>query len=65
MKCKTREELGFHRDGHLLIIDDVVEVSERIQNMSHEERLRRIKILEEEGRKEREKITNRRTLLDI
>ena len=51
---KTREELGFYRDGKLLIIDDVVEIPDEIGNMSEEELDAEIAILEaktiEEGR---------------
>ncbi len=56
---------GYQRDGKILIIDDLVEVSEEIKNLSYEERERQIKILEEQGRKEREKIKERKKLLPI
>lgn len=36
--------------------DDTFEVSERVKNMSHEERMRAIRELEEKGRKEAENI---------
>lgn len=56
---------GYQRDGKILIIDDLVEVSEEIKNLSFEERERQIKILEKQGRKEREKIKERKKLLPI
>lgn len=55
---------GFKRDGKTLIIDDMFEVSEKIKNMPYEEREKRIRILEEQGRREKAKIKpeNRKTL---
>lgn len=52
-------------DGKLYIVYDKFEVSDEIKNMSHEEMERQIKILEEEGRREREKIKERKTLLSV
>lgn len=52
-------------DGKLYIVYDKFEISEEVENMSEEERERRIKILEEQGRREREKIKERKKLLDI
>lgn len=45
------------------VIDDSFKVSEEVKNMSEEERHRLASILEEDGRREREKIKNRKTLL--
>lgn len=39
--------------------DDTFEVSEEVKNMSHEERMKRIKLFEEIGRKEAENILDR------
>lgn len=47
------------------VVDDTFRISEEIERMSDEERRQQIKIWEEEGRQEREKITKRKTLLDI
>ena len=52
-------------DGKLYIVYDKFEISEEVENMSEEEIERRIKILEEQGRREREKIKERKKLLDI
>lgn len=52
MEEKTIESLGFYRDGKIFIIDDDVTIPDWIENMPKEERERRIKILEEKGRKE-------------
>lgn len=45
------------------VLDDTFEISEEIMNMSDEEMERQIKILEEQGRREREEIANSRGLL--
>ncbi|MDE7432342.1 MAG: hypothetical protein K2N34_10585 [Lachnospiraceae bacterium] len=47
------------------VIDDSFEISEEVKNMSEEEMERQKRIMEEEGRREREKITNRKTLLKV
>ena len=45
------------------ILDDSFEISEEVKNMSQEERLWRIKIYEEAGRKEAENIPDTKPLL--
>lgn len=45
--------------------DDTFEVSEEVKNMSHEERMKRIKLFEEIGRKEAENIPDTKPLLDV
>lgn len=47
------------------VLDDTFEIPEEIEKMSDEERYRQMKIWEEEGRQEREKITHRKTLLVV
>lgn len=47
------------------IVDDSFEISEEVKNMSEEEMDRQIKIMEEQGRKEREKIKERKHLLSF
>lgn len=51
--------------GALYVLDDSFEISEEVKNMSEEEMNRQIKIMEEEGRREREKITKRKSLLVV
>lgn len=46
------------------VLDDTFQISDEIEKMSDEERRRQIRKWEEEGRREREKITNRKTLLN-
>lgn len=45
--------------------DDTFEVSEEVKNMSHEERMRRIQLFEEEGRREAENIPDTKPLLAV
>lgn len=40
---------------YVYVLDDNFEISEEVKNMSEEELERKIKILEEQGKKEREK----------
>ena len=65
MEKKMIESLGFHRDGKILIIDDNVEIPDEIKNMSHEERQRRILLLEEQGREEGKNLPDPKPLLTI
>ncbi len=65
MEKKMIESLGFHRDGKILIIDDNVEIPDEIKNMSHEERQRRILLLEEQGREEGKNLPDPKPLLAI
>ena len=65
MEKKMIESLGFHRDGKILIIDDNVEIPDEIKNMSHEERQRRILLLEEQGREEGKDLPDPKPLLAI
>ena len=65
MEKKMIESLGFHRDGKILIIDDNVEIPDEIKNMSHEERQRRILLLEEQGREEAKNLPDPKPLLAI
>lgn len=51
--------------GTVYILDDTFHISEEVQNMSEEEMHKQAKILEEEGRRERTKIKERKTLLAI
>ncbi len=45
--------------------DDTFEVSEEVKNMSHEERMRRIILFEEAGKKEAENIPDTKPLLAV
>ena len=65
MEKKMIESLGFHRDGKILIIDDNVEIPDEIKNMSHEERQRRILLLEEQGREDGKNLPDPKPLLAI
>lgn len=65
MERDTRESLGFHKDGKIYIIDDTFEISEEIENMSEEERQRRILLLEEQGREEGKDLPDPKPLLAI
>lgn len=47
------------------VVDDSFRISEEVENMSEEEMERQIKIMEEAGRKERDKIKERKSLLAI
>ncbi len=47
------------------VVDDTFQISEEIENMSDEERRQQIKIWEEEGRREKEKIKERKLLRTI
>ncbi len=51
--------------GTVYVLDDTFQISKEVQNMSEEEMHKQARILEEEGRREREKIKTRKTLLDI
>ena len=51
--------------GTVYVLDDTFQISEEVQNTSEEEMHKQAKILEEEGRREREKIKKRKTLLDL
>ena len=44
---------------------DTFEVSEEVKNMSHEERMKRILLFEEAGRKEAENIPDTKPLLAV
>lgn len=50
-------------DGKLYIVYDKFEISEEVENMSEEERERRIKILEEQGREEGKNLPDPKPLL--
>lgn len=50
-------------DGKLYIVYDKIEIPDEIKNMSSEERERRIKILEEQGRREGKDLPDPRLLL--
>lgn len=50
-------------DGRLCIVYDKIEIPDEIKNMSPEERQRRIKILEEQGREEGKNIPDPKLLL--
>lgn len=50
-------------DGKLYIVYDKFEISEEVENMSEEERERRIKILEEQGREEVKNLPDPKPLL--
>lgn len=45
--------------------DDTFEVSEEVKNMSHEERMKKIKLFEEVGRREAENIPDTNPLLAV
>ena len=50
-------------DGKLYIVYDKFEISEEVENMSEEERERRIKVLEEQGREEGKNLPDPKPLL--
>lgn len=47
------------------VVDDSFRISEEVVNMSKEEMERQIRIMEEAGRRERDKIKERKSLLVI
>lgn len=51
------------KDGRLCIVYDKIEIPDEIKNMSPEERQRRIKILEEQGREEGKDLPDPKPLL--